>query len=131
MAAISVAPAIAGTGILGFAGSAFAATDAGLNARKLRYAICGGQVIDGYFAGPRGRNNLDVVVVLPDRDVLDAKAEATARRYAQAGFYAIAPDLRATFKGGNREAMVAQMVKAAGNLKRFAHGSGKVTIVSA
>jgi hypothetical protein len=131
MAAMSVAPAIVGSGVLGFAGSAFAATDAGLNARNLRYAIAGGQVIEGYFASPRGRSNLDLVVVLPDQDVVDAKAQATARRYAQAGFYAIAPDLRATFKGGSREAMVAGMVKAAGNLKRFAHGNGKVTIVSA
>jgi hypothetical protein len=133
MAALSVAPVVAGSGILGFAGAASAATgtDPRLNANRLRYAIRGGKIIDGYFAAPRGKSNLGVVVVIHDEDGLDAKAEETARRYALAGYYAIAPDLPATFKSGSRDAMIADMMKTVPNLKRFAQGNGKVSVVAA
>ncbi|MES1975540.1 MAG: dienelactone hydrolase family protein [Pseudomonadota bacterium] len=131
MAALSVVPAVAGSGIFGFAASAAAATDAGLNARHLRYAVRGGKIIDGYFAAPQGKANLGVVVVLHGEAGFDAKAEETARRYANAGYYAIAPDLRATFKGSNHGAMVAEMIETAPGLKRLARGNGKVSLVSA
>jgi carboxymethylenebutenolidase len=126
MAALSAAPAV-----LGFAGSAFAATDdTRLNARKVRYALRGGKVLDGYFASPRGKANLGVVVVMPDQIGADAKAQETARRYAHAGYLAIAPDLGATFKGGSRDAMVAEMMKTVPELKRLAHGNSKVSKIS-
>lgn len=134
IAALSVVPAIVGSGVLGFAGSALAATspdDSRLNARKLRYAIRGGKVIDGYFAAPRGKANLGLVVVIHDENGLDAKAEDTARRYALAGYSAIAPDLRATFKGGDRDAAIAEMVNQLPHLKRSALGNGKVSVVAA
>ena len=131
MAALSVAPAIAGSGMLGFAGSAFAATDdSRLNARNVRYALRGGKVLDGYFASPRGKANLGVVVVMPDQVGADAKAQETARRYALAGYMAIAPDLGATFKGGSRDAMVAEMMKTVPELKSLAHSNSKVSKVS-
>lgn len=134
IAALSVAPAIAGSGVLGFAGSAFAATsgdDSRLNASKVGYAIRGGKIIHGYFASPRGKTNLGVVVVIHDENGLDAKAEDVARRYALAGYQAIAPDLRATFKGASRDAMIAEMVKQLPHLKRSALGNGTVSIVAA
>ena len=131
IAALAVAPAVAGSGMLGFAGAAFAATDdSQLNARKLRYALRGGKIINGYFAAPRGKANLGLVVVIHDQNGLDAKAEAAARRYALAGYQAIAPDLAATFKG-SRDAMIAQLVAQTPHLKRSALGNGKVTFVSA
>lgn len=131
MAALSVAPAVVGSGMLGFAGSALAATDdSRLNARKLSYALRGGKVLEGYFAAPRGKANLGVVVVMPDEAGLDAKAEETARRYALAGYMAVAPDLRATFKGGSRDAMVADMMKMVPDLKSLAHSNSKVSRIS-
>lgn len=131
IAALSVAPAVAGSGVLGFAGSAFAATDdSRLNTRQLRYALCGGKILDGYFASPRGKANLGVVVVMPDQVGIDAKAQETARRYALAGYLAIAPDLGATFKGGSRDAMVAEMMKTVPQLKRLAHANSKVSRIS-
>jgi hypothetical protein len=125
VAALSAAPAV-----FGFAGSAFAATDDNLNARTLRYALRGGKMIDGYFAAPRGKANLGVVVVMPDQVGVDAKAQETARRYAHAGYLAIAPDLGATFKGGSRDAMVAQMMKTVPELKRLSHSNSKVARIS-
>jgi carboxymethylenebutenolidase len=134
MAAAPVASAIAGSGIVGFATSASAASgavDPRLQAQHLRYAINGGTIIDGYFAAPRGKSNLGVVVVIHDENGLDAKAEETARRYALAGYYAVAPDLRKNFAGLARDAQIAAMVKTAPQLKRFPRGNGEVTIVSA
>lgn len=124
--ALSAAPAV-----FGFAGSAFAAvTDDSLNARNVRYALRGGKVLEGYFASPRGKANLGVVVVMPDQAGADAKAQETARRYAHAGYLAIAPDLGATFKGGSRDAMVAQMMKTVPELKRLSHSNSKVSRIS-
>jgi carboxymethylenebutenolidase len=126
MAALSAAPAV-----FGFAGSAFAmADDTRLNARKVRYALRGGKVLEGYFASPRGAANLGVVVVMPDQIGADAKAQETARRYAHAGYLAIAPDLGATFKGGSRDAMVAAMMQTVPELKRLAHSNSKVSKIS-
>lgn len=122
VAALSAAPAV-----FGFAGSAFAATDNSLNARNVRYVLRGGKVLEGYFASPRGKANLGVVVVMPDQASVDAKAQETARRYAHAGYLAIAPDLGATFKGGSRDAMVAQMMKTVPELKRLSHSNSKVS----
>ena len=134
IAALSVAPAIAGSGVLGFAGAALAATstnDSRLRVSRTRYAIRGGRIIDGYFAAPRGKINLGMVVVIHDEEGLDAKAEDTARRYALAGYQAIAPDLRATFRGDSRDAMLAELVHQLPNLKRSALSNGKVSIVAA
>jgi carboxymethylenebutenolidase len=131
MAALSAAPAIAGSGLLGFAGPAFAATDdSRLNMRDVRYALRGGKTLTGYFASLRGKANLGVVVVMPDQVGVDAKAQETARRYAHAGYLAIAPDLGATFKGGSRDAMVAEMMNTVPELKRLSHSNSKAAKIS-
>jgi len=133
MAALPVASAVAGSGIVGFATSAAAATgvDPRLNAKNLRFAISGGRILDGYFAGLRGKTNLDVVLVLHGENGLDSVAEETARRYALAGYYAVAPDLGKNFAGLDHGSQVAEMVKIAPKLKRLPHGNGNVRIVSA
>lgn len=131
IAALAVAPVVAGSAVLGFGGSALAAVDdSRLNARKLRYALRGGKIISGYFASPRGEANLGLVVVIHDQNGLDAKAEAAACRYALAGYQAVTPDLAASFKG-SRDAMIAQLVAQTPNLKRSALGNGKVAFVAA
>ena len=133
MAALPVASAMAGTGIVGFATSAAAATgvDPRLHAKNLRFAISGGRILDGYFASPRGKTNLDVIVVLHGENGLDATAEETARRYALSGYFAVAPDLGKNFAGLDHGSQVAEMVKLAPKLKRLPHGNGNVRIVSA
>src|SRR6202008_2464397 len=98
---------------------------------NLRYVISGGTILDGYFAAPRGKSDLGVVVVIHDENGLNAKAEETARRYALAGYYAVAPDLRKNFGGLARDAQIAAMVKTAPQLKRVPRGNGQVMIVSA
>ena len=132
MAALPVASAVAGSGIVGFATSAAAAgVDPRLNAQNLRFAISGGRILDGYFAAPRGKTNLDVIVVLHGENGLDATAEETARRYALAGYYAVAPDLGKNFAGLDHGGQVAEMVKLAPKLKRLPHSNGNVRVVSA
>lgn len=133
MAALPVASAVAGSGIVGFATSAAAATgvDPRLNARNLRFAISGGRILDGYFASPRGKTNLDVIVVLHGENGLDATAEETARRYALAGYFAVAPDLGKNFAGFDRDGQVAEMLSLAPKLKRLPHSNGNVRVVSA
>src|SRR5437660_648459 len=71
MAAVPVASAIAGSGVVGFAASAAAATgtvDPRLQARHQRFAISGGTILDGYYAAPRGKSDLGVVVVIHDEN---------------------------------------------------------------
>ncbi|GAA0329136.1 hypothetical protein GCM10009087_44200 [Sphingomonas oligophenolica] len=132
MAALPVASVVAGSGMVGFATPAAAAgIDPRLNAQNLRFAISGGRILDGYFATPRGKTNLDVVVVLHGKNGLDAAAEETARRYAQAGYFAVAPDLGKNFAGLDHESQVAEMVKVAPKLKRLPHSNGNVRVVSA
>ena len=133
MAALPVASAVAGSGIVGFATSAAAATgvDPRLQAKNLRFAISGGRILDGYFASPRGKTNLDVIVVLHGENGLDAAAEETARRYALSGYFAVAPDLGKNFAGLDHGSQIAEMVKLAPKLKRLPHGNGNVRVVSA
>jgi len=49
----------------------------------------------GYFAAPKGRRHLPVVLVIHENRGLNAHIEDVARRIALAGFRAIAPDLLA------------------------------------
>jgi len=133
MAALPVASAVAGPGLVGFATSAAAATgtDPRLQAKNLRFAITGGRILDGYFASPRGKTNLDVIVVLHGENGLDATAEETARRYALSGYFVVAPDLGKNFAGLDRDSQIAEMVRLAPKLKRLPHSNGNVRIVSA
>ena len=133
MAALPVASAVVGTGIAGFASSADAATgvDSHVRAENLRFGISGGRILDGYFAWPRGKGDLDVILVLHGENGLDAAAEETARRYALSGYLAVAPDLGKNFAGYDRESHIAEMVKLAPKLKRLPQGNNNVRIVSA
>ncbi|MES2056462.1 MAG: hypothetical protein V4564_11035 [Pseudomonadota bacterium] len=137
VAGMAVAP-IATSAIGGVAAPAMAATidpsDARINAYKGQYALSGGKIIDGYFAQPRGKTNLNVVLVMPKGNALDAETENEVRRHALAGYLAIAPDLKAT--GGalslaGRDAMIADMMTALPGLKKMAHGNGHLRIVGA
>lgn len=109
---------------------ALAATGTKLLTFKGRYAMHGGKIIAGYFAAPRGKRDLGVIVVMGD----GAKAEAAARNYASAGYLAIAPDLNATYRDrafASREAMVADLMGQLHNLKHMPQGDGSVKVVSA
>lgn len=138
-------------GLLGIAALSVAGTAAGLAAPaaaaivparderlvtfKGRYAIHGGKIINGYFASPRGKTKLDVVMVIPGERGLDARTQAVVRRHALAGYLAIAPDLAAKQgdvpAGASRDAVLAELIGVVPNLKRLPHGNGKVTVVAA
>ncbi|URW74901.1 hypothetical protein M9980_10025 [Sphingomonas donggukensis] len=120
----------------GSVASGAAAAVAGGNVRGFtgKYAIDSHRIIDGFFAAPRGRTGMDVVVVLPTRGAPAGAAEATARSYAAQGWLAIAPNLAATYKGAallGQPAMVAAMMRDLPRLKRHARGSGRVAVVAA
>jgi carboxymethylenebutenolidase len=105
-----------------------------LSTYKGKYAIDSHRVVDGFFASPRGRTRLDIVVVIPASGTLDAAAEETARSYAARGWLAIAPNLTATYKGaalGGKSAMVAALMGDLPRLKRFARGNGTVAVIAA
>lgn len=119
----------------GMATSAAAAILPGakINTYKGKYAIDSHRIVDGFMASPRGKTDLDVVVLISESGKLDAAAEAAARSYAASGWYAIAPDLPATYRTaslGGKAAMVEALTRDMPRLKRMARGSGKVAIVT-
>lgn len=109
--------------------------DAGLNAFKGRYALKGGRIIDGYFVAPKGKVNLDVVVLLHGEDGFDGDARALAHRYARAGKLAIVPDMPATYAGvaalAGRDAHIADIQSLRAAFGRHLRGNGKVEFVAA
>ena len=133
IAALSVAGSAAG--LAAPAAAAMASADSRLATFKGRYAIHGGKIINGYFASPRGKTQLNVVLVIPGEQGLDARTQAAVRRHALAGCLAIAPDL--TAKQGNvpagagRDAILAELIAAVPNLKHLPHGNGRVTVIAA
>ena len=134
IAALSVAGSVAGLAAPAAAAVAPPA-DARLSTFKGRYAIDGGKIINGYFASPRGKTKLDVVLVIPGEQGLDARTRAVVRRHALAGYLAIAPDLAATQgdvpAGASRDAVLAEVIAVVPNLRRLPFGNGKVTVVAA
>jgi carboxymethylenebutenolidase len=106
--------------------------DAGLRTIRARYALRNGTMITGFFAAPKGKTDLDVVLVMPAND---AAAEDIARRYAGNGYLAIAPDFaKAQGKavaGAARDAKVAEVMRAMPGLKRMMNGNGRVVIATA
>ncbi len=98
---------------------------------KGKYAVDSHRVIDGFMAVPKGKTDLDVVVVVSESGKLDSTAEATARRYAASGWIAFAPDLASTYKSTDKQAMVAALTRDLPRLKRLSLGSGKVAVVAA
>ena len=107
----------------------------GTELRTLRaaYALRGGMTINGFFAAPKGKSNLDVVLVVPAND--GEAVEEIALRYARSGFLAIAPDFakaqgKAT-AGAARDTKVAELMRAMPGLKKLMQGNGRVTVVAA
>lgn len=122
VASVVAAPAMA----------AIKADDAGLRTLRARYELRNGTMITGLFAAPKGKTDLDVVLVMPANG---ASAEEVALRYADRGYLAIAPDLakaqgRAS-AGAARETKVAEVMRALPGLKRMMNGNGRVVIVTA
>ncbi|MGY4396818.1 hypothetical protein ACVWZA_002003 [Sphingomonas sp. UYAg733] len=134
---------IAASAVAGFSAPAMAApsmaaaidpTDSRLSIFKGRYALANGKIVEGYFASPRGKTKLNVVVLMTRGDTLDAETENEARRHALDGYLAIVPDLKATSGTsalGGRGAMLADMMTAIPGLKRMSHGNGHVRVIGA
>lgn len=114
-------------------GAASAMTASNLSIYKGEYAIDSKRVVQGYFAAPRGRQSLDIVLVLPGEGMTAAQTEAKARGFAAQGWLAIAPDLPKTYRGaalGGRPALVAAMMRDLPRFKAMARGSGKVVVAA-
>ncbi len=128
--AIGALGALAGAaGIGGVAGPALAAPRVGgLYVFKGQYAIDGGRIIDGYFAAPKGKNRLPVLLLIHDAQGYDSLAEAAAEKYAKAGYCAIAPNLATTCFAVTYEARLAEIQALAPRLAAFPLGNGRVSI---
>ena len=126
MAALTAASTIATPALAAMAG-----TDPSLRTYRARYATLGGTIVDGFFAAPRGKAGLGVVLVMPE----GAGAEEIALRYARNGYLAIAPDFtKAQGKasaGATRATKVAEVLRAVPGLKRTGLGNGRVAVVAA
>lgn len=72
--------------------TAIATPDQGLDAGMVRFAT-GGIEMGAYRAKPKGRRNLPVIIVVQEIFGLHEWIRDIVRRLAQAGYYAIAPDL--------------------------------------
>ena len=132
LAGVSVASAI-GTGV---GSSAFASVlspvDSALTEYRGKFAIHGGKIINGYVAAPKGRNRLDVVVLVHGKTSDRAALESTARRFARLGKVGIVADLAATYDGGaltSHEARVADLQSSA--FDKIWMGNGNVSFVEA
>ncbi|HSX55939.1 MAG TPA: hypothetical protein VLG14_11615 [Sphingomonas sp.] len=97
---------------------------------KGKYAVDGHRVVNGFMAVPRGKTNLDVVLLVSESGKLDAAAETAARNYAASGWIAFAPDLPSTYDTSDKAAMVEALSRDVPRFKRIGHGSGKVAIVT-
>ena len=65
----------------------------GLDAGMLRFPASGGFEMNAYRARPQGRRNLPVLLVVQEIFGLHEWVQDITRRFAAAGYYAIAPDL--------------------------------------
>jgi hypothetical protein len=103
--------------------------------RTLRatYALRNGMKINGFFAAPKGKHDLGVVLVVPAND--GEAVEEIALRYARSGFLAIAPDFAKAQgdagAGAARATKVAEVMRAMPGLKKMMQGNGRVTVVAA
>lgn len=118
---------VGAAGVSGFALPALAAP-LPLWTFKGLYAIDGGRVLDGFIAAPSGMSQLNVILLIHDANGYDSLAEASARRYAKAGYCAIAPDLTSTCTAASYEARLAEIQALAPRLQQFPLGNGRVSI---
>ncbi len=131
MTALSAGAVIAGN--VATAAWATNPQDRRLSIYEGKYAIDGHKVVDGYFATPRGRTGMDVLVVIPGAGGIDDATRDLVRRHALAGKIAFAPDLAKTTvaRFASRDAMIADFVHNAPRLRRLARGNGTVRVVAA
>ena len=129
------AGSLAGAAAIGVATPAWAtsSTDRRLNIYEGQYAIDSHKIVDGYFAAPRGRTGMDVLVVIPGEGGIDNAVRDLVRRHALAGNLAIAPDLAKTAgtRFSSRDAMIADFVAHVPRLKKHSRGNGTVRIIAA
>ena len=92
------------------------------------YAIDGGRVLDGFIAAPNGVSQLNVILLIHDANGYDSLAEASAKRYARAGYCAIAPNLTTTCTAATYEARLTEIQALAPWLQQFPLGNGRVSI---
>lgn len=148
MVALSGSVAAAELLIAGIAASPAAAaiTDAAdptLDIVKEAYGIGPGKQLTGYFASPKGKTNLGSVIVFHENRGLTPHIEDVARRFALAGFRAVAPDFLSD-QGGTPDnedkardligkadlaAITSEAVGTIGAMRARAGGNGKVGIV--
>lgn len=98
-----------------------------------RYAIDSHRIVDGYFAWPRGRGESNVVLLITETGVPDAKARALARSHAAEGRLAIVPDLRATYAadaGEHRLAMTSALMNDSPRFRRMLPVDADVLMVA-
>lgn len=115
------------------AGPAWAATT-GMRTYEGAYALGAHNLVFGYFANPRGKTDLDVVVIVPDKGRVTAKTRALARQHAAQGRMAVVPDLLATYGKaalGGVPAMTAALMADKARYRRLPLGSNRVTFVAA
>ena len=138
MAAIDRRKLMGGMAVLTAASTVAApalAAVAGPEVRTLRaaYALRNGMTINGFFAAPKGKGDLGVVLVVPAND--GEAVEEIALRYARSGFLAIAPDFAKAQgdagAGAARTTKVAEVMRAMPGLKKMMQGNGRVTVVAA
>lgn len=128
--------AVAAVAMTGIAAPAFAALndDTGICTIKAPFAIHGGSIVHGFMAAPNQGGATDVVVVIGENGYSDKAAQAAARRYAHAGFFAMAPDLHATFGGNGKvdpAALRTEMQALAPMLAHLPRSNGNVRFINA
>jgi len=119
------------------------AADPTLDIVKEAYGIGPGKQLTGYFASPKGKTNLGSVIVFHENRGLTPHIEDVARRFALAGFRAVAPDFLSD-QGGTPDnedkardligkadlaAITSEAVGTIGAMRARAGGNGKVGIV--
>ncbi|SDA32393.1 dienelactone hydrolase family protein [Sphingomonas sp. NFR15] len=124
------------------------AADPTLDIAKEAYGIGPGKQLTGYFASPKGKTNLGSVIVFHENRGLTAHIEDVARRFALAGFRAVAPDFLSD-QGGTPDttnakgedkaremigkadlaAITSEAVATIGAMRARPGGNGKVAIV--
>lgn len=129
----SVAAASAVAVVAGGLAAPAQASDARLQIFEGKYAFDGHKIVDGYFATPRGKMGMDILLVIPGEAGLDDSVRALVRRHALAGKAVIAPDLAKTAGGRlmSRDAMIADLVSHIPRMRKHVRGNGRLTVLSA
>jgi len=119
------------------------AADPTLDIVKEAYGVGPGKQITGYFASPKGKTSLGSVIVFHENRGLTPHIEDVARRFALAGFRAVAPDFLSD-QGGTPDnedkardligkadlaAITSEAVGTIGAMRARPGGNGKVGIV--